>query len=375
MRGIEESGCAITVKDFSLGGRFPVLGAVVRELKTDRLAVALGSDPLFEIALQRCLTEAFQGRARPELAAGETAGAANKPDSVYNAPHLLAGWLLRDTGQARCEEAFLGRPGTNREYLRFLLSRVRPAGGAVFVRDFSVLGFPSYHLYVEKMSPINPDFLLDVKLFGDLDRILKIVFTLPEASRALIKDGADLLFDYLGKPASSFLVKLGKLFGRVPVFSWLDPRWLLAFMLVEAEEYEKAAAVLDQTLPGYAGEALAPEPPAADVFSRYCRLKAAGGRDRDILRRLREEFGGSVSADRLKNLLNKNYAGFVNKDAKGGKFAGLPIPRCTDWNACRRCPCRNGCFRGKWRELRSSWEERAGEVDQSGILEKSSGLI
>lgn len=372
---IEGRGCAITVKDFSLGGRFPVLGVVVREKKTDRIAVALGSDPIFEIALQRCLTEAFQGRARPELVAGGMASSGNKPDSIYNTPHLLAERLLRGAQEGRCEEAFLSRPASNREYLRFLLNRVRPAGGSVFIRDFSILGFPSYYLYVEKMSPINPDFLRDVKLSGDIDRILSIVFTLPEASGSRIKDGADLLFDYLERHASSFLVKLGKLFGRVPVFSWLDPRWLLAFMLIEAEEYGKAALVLDQTLPGYAGEALAPAPPAADVLSRYCRLKAAGERDRDARRHLRKEFGGSVPGDRLDNLVKKNYAGFFNPAAAGWKFEGLPIPRCHDRNACRQCPCRDGCFRGKWHELRSSLKDRAREMDQSGILAKIAGVI
>ncbi len=370
---IIDSGCDVTVKDCTLGGRFPVLGVILRDSVTGNVAVALGADPLFDIALQRCLTEALQGRNRPELGPGRGGATADKPDSVYNAPHLMTERLLSDTGEARFEDAFLSRPSNNRHYLRFLFNRLRPGGGSAYIRDFSILGFPGYYIYVEKMSPINPDLLLDVKLVGEIDDILDVIFNLSTTSRDRLKDCADLLFNYVDRYASSFLLKLAKLFGRVPVFSWLDPRWLLAFMLVEAKEYGKAAAVLDQALPGYTGEALAPEPPAADVFSRYCRLKAA--RDRDILRRLREEFGGSVSADRLKNLLNENYAGFVNQDAKGRKFAGLPIPRCTDRNACRRCPCRNGCFRGKWRELRASWKERAREMDQSGILEKSSGLI
>ncbi len=366
---IQESGCVITVKDFTLEGKFPVLGMVLRERKTGKVAVALGSDPILDIALQRCLTEALQGRSRPELDPAERNTGVSKPDSVYNAPHLVAERLLRGAGESRFEDAFLDQPATNQEYLRFLLTRLNP-GEKVFIRDFSILGFPSYYLYAENMSPINPDLLLDVKLVGDTDRILDVIFHLPEASRVQIKDVAALLFEYAERHESSFLLQLGKLFTRVPVFSWLDPRWLLAFLLVEAEEYEKAFVTLKQTVPGLAGIAIVPDPPAAAILARYCRMKASGERDQDVLKRLREEFGNTKYTPRLEHLVNKNYAGFAGEDPNGWKFDGLPIPRCHDRSSCRGCPCRKDCFQERWYELRSAFKERARKIDQRGILAK-----
>lgn len=55
------SNFAFDVKDCTFGGMYPVMAIVVRDLEHNRYAVCFGADPDIRIALQRCITEVFQG--------------------------------------------------------------------------------------------------------------------------------------------------------------------------------------------------------------------------------------------------------------------------------------------------------------------------
>lgn len=51
----------VIVKDCTFGGLFPVMGIILIDTELKKYAVNLGADPDIRIALQRCLTEIFQG--------------------------------------------------------------------------------------------------------------------------------------------------------------------------------------------------------------------------------------------------------------------------------------------------------------------------
>lgn len=59
---LEEQGYPIVVKDASLGGRFPVLCVTLLNPRTGGAYASFGAHPLFEVALERSLTELLQGR-------------------------------------------------------------------------------------------------------------------------------------------------------------------------------------------------------------------------------------------------------------------------------------------------------------------------
>lgn len=62
IKELEESGYICRVLNCSLGGRFPVAGFVMVNPNTLKAKFSLGCDYDLEIALQRCITELFQGR-------------------------------------------------------------------------------------------------------------------------------------------------------------------------------------------------------------------------------------------------------------------------------------------------------------------------
>lgn len=62
IRGLEEQGFPVLVKDASLGGRFPVMCVALMNPHTGGVFASFGSHPNFEVALERSLTELLQGR-------------------------------------------------------------------------------------------------------------------------------------------------------------------------------------------------------------------------------------------------------------------------------------------------------------------------
>ena len=62
IRGLEEQGFPVLVKDASLGGKFPVMCVTLMNPHTGGVFASFGSHPSLEVALERSLTELLQGR-------------------------------------------------------------------------------------------------------------------------------------------------------------------------------------------------------------------------------------------------------------------------------------------------------------------------
>ena len=62
IRGLEEQGFPVLVKDASLSGKFPVMCVTLMNPHTGGVFASFGSHPSLEVALERSLTELLQGR-------------------------------------------------------------------------------------------------------------------------------------------------------------------------------------------------------------------------------------------------------------------------------------------------------------------------
>ena len=62
IRGLEEQGFPVLVKDASLGGTYPVMCVTLLNPRTGGVFASFGAHPSFEVALERSLTELLQGR-------------------------------------------------------------------------------------------------------------------------------------------------------------------------------------------------------------------------------------------------------------------------------------------------------------------------
>ncbi|OTG87535.1 OsmC domain/YcaO domain-containing protein [Acinetobacter sp. ANC 4558] len=62
IKGLEEQGFPILVKDASLGGQFPVMCVTLMNPRTGGVFASFGAHPNMEVAIERSLTELMQGR-------------------------------------------------------------------------------------------------------------------------------------------------------------------------------------------------------------------------------------------------------------------------------------------------------------------------
>lgn len=60
IKGLEEQGFPVLVKDASLGGQFPVMCVTLMNPRTGGVFASFGAHPNFEVALERSLTELYK---------------------------------------------------------------------------------------------------------------------------------------------------------------------------------------------------------------------------------------------------------------------------------------------------------------------------
>ncbi len=160
IRQIED--CELIIKDCSLGTGFPVIASVLISKKSHRYIVKFGAHPVFEIALERTLTEMFQGRKLGE--AVNTSTVANTLqevrgyDNIHNVLKNASGkydYHLFDNTSDREFEPFTDRSNMdNQELYEYCMNLFKEWGYEVYIRDCGFLGFPSYQILVPGFSEI-----------------------------------------------------------------------------------------------------------------------------------------------------------------------------------------------------------------------------
>jgi ribosomal protein S12 methylthiotransferase accessory factor len=163
IKKLEDTGAyKIIVKDCSLGKGFPVIGTIVIFRGKNKYAFKFGSDPDLSIALERCLTEYFQGRKIfQDYLLSPVNTISHKSREDYEKLYL---WFTT-TGYGQCSDRifhdrfsyeFSGFPQKTftgqKQRFDFVVDLVKSPGYNMFVRDVSFLGFNSYHVVIPGLS-------------------------------------------------------------------------------------------------------------------------------------------------------------------------------------------------------------------------------
>lgn len=151
----------VIVKDCSLGTKFPVVCVCLIDRKTGRYHTHFGAYPHFEIALQRTLTEAFQGRDIQKVAHFENFS--KRGDGLLNKGNLL-NQLVKGASEKSPDffvgesEKYTGNAGfegrNNRELLKECINFFKEQGYDILVRDCSCLGFPTCQVIIPGYSEV-----------------------------------------------------------------------------------------------------------------------------------------------------------------------------------------------------------------------------
>ena len=154
----------IDIFDYSFGSGFPIVSTRIINKKTHSYKVNVAADPVFEIALQRTLTELFQGKNIKNFTSKHSGTILNKVtdtpilNNVINQLESSSGVYTADffaneiTCNTKAEDFTDNSNKSNRELLQYILGIFKKINKQVYVRNFSYLGFPSYRFVVPGFS-------------------------------------------------------------------------------------------------------------------------------------------------------------------------------------------------------------------------------
>lgn len=369
-------GLEILVKDGSLGGSLPVLAVALIDRNAGACAVSFGSDPSFEVALSRCLTEALQGadRVNRPICAGPTADA---PIDIYNNTDVLLYRMTGSMGEPDFQNAFTAPTG-NRRALAFLLERVKRLGRQIYIHDASVLGFPSYFVYVEDLSPVSeiPEDKFSF-IWREIEEVRRTIFNIDSCSREVIARVADVLFQELTRVNPLLEVLFERKALHAPIIYWIGFRPLLTAMLIESGEYAKARTVLNWPRTTCEPEPEAPDSGSVRAFRELLAAYLAAGVPDALMPAAPGDTGCSTLPTTAFPRLLEKQRGYAigSTETFRRRFEGLPIPRCLSVYACPSCTCRKYCFLDNWYRLALTLRAAARPAGSQGLLEVVSATL
>ena len=161
IKGLEEQGFPVVVKDASLGGQFPVMCVTLMNPKTGGVFASFGAHPSFEVALERSLTELLQGRSFE--------GLNDVPKPTFNSmavsePENFVEHFIDSTGKiswrffsAKHDYDFVewDFSGTNEEETARLFGILKDLGKEAYIAEFSDLG-TACRILVPDYSEVYP---------------------------------------------------------------------------------------------------------------------------------------------------------------------------------------------------------------------------
>ncbi len=202
LEAVRKNGLDFEIRDCSMGRGLPVIG--LRLMRRDgTFAFHLGADPSPVTALERCLTEMFQGNPSDIDRRYHGATLGKRPAQTAPQPEKTEYWghfiqaVASGFGawpDCICQEgaAFGGfrhaRSISDEADLDDMVRALAQAGASLFIRDNSYLGFPAYQLFIPGMSEVDcmfdaPDYS-ELLAWTDFAREHRTLLTLPGADSA-----------------------------------------------------------------------------------------------------------------------------------------------------------------------------------------------
>lgn len=169
---IESDGYQIIIKDFSCGKSFPAVGIIVIDPITNKYKLNVGVDTSFKSALSRCMTEVYQGCGDREsfnktlldipIREHEYFLNNTKRDMyarsleirrfIINSSGVFPRTLFEEKESYSFNPEIFKTRSNYKEEVQYLIKLFLNLGDNVYIRDVSYLGFPSYYVYIPRVS-------------------------------------------------------------------------------------------------------------------------------------------------------------------------------------------------------------------------------
>lgn len=254
----------IILKDCSLGKGFPVVGVIYIDPGEQSYFVKFGAHPVFQIAVERTLTELLQGQdIRNMRGVWEFSYQKKVFDQHRNLINIfVSSWGCYPLEFFKSVPDYEFQPFTytdnltNKEMVRYLLNLLSNQGYEVYLRNVSFLGFPAFQIIVPDLSEIEEiDEISELDNYGDFMRTKKQIRKI----NGLNKKEREQLISYLENQSFHFDLSVFQLLNLpvIKVLPWYytNTYLFLAALYCQNKDFCSAARIIDQFLTGIPREA------------------------------------------------------------------------------------------------------------------------
>ncbi len=163
---IINEGYDVSIKDCSMVETFPIIGLLVLNKEKNKYKFIMGCDPDIDIALQRCVTELFQGIKFDFSFEGKMKklnwSIFEKLNNSFDEEWFLA--TVNNSGQhpidifdnhsdSKSISNYLNKKKeSNKQYLKDIIKKLNKYDHKIYIRNHSSLGFPCYRVYIPSMT-------------------------------------------------------------------------------------------------------------------------------------------------------------------------------------------------------------------------------
>ena len=242
--------------DASLGGKYPVVCIVLFNQSNGTCVASFGSHPIFEVAIDRTLTELMQGRTLSDLDAfdeptfdlEQTSSIVNIESHFVDSTGLLPLQMFKRKPMFKFVSwDFTGSTHDQYKALRYIIDKL---GFDIYVRTYQNLGLPVYRIIVPGMSEIYP---FDDLIYNNTNNYLSYqegIFSLPD-----LTEEPQAYADYIEElendevPDDALVAQsLGLLPDEGSLWEKLRFGELKCLLALEAEDYQRALEYAQWTL-------------------------------------------------------------------------------------------------------------------------------
>ncbi len=159
---LQQKGVFVSIRDASLGGNYPVMNVTLLDQSTGQCFASFGAHPIFEVALERTLTESLQGRSLDALDGFQTpvfdedlvVDDENIENHFIDSSGLLHAHFI--SHQYDYEFTPWDFTGNTQSQWEFLVNKVTEQGAKVFSACYNHYGIPTARIIVPGFSEIYP---------------------------------------------------------------------------------------------------------------------------------------------------------------------------------------------------------------------------
>lgn len=235
IKEIESKGFHCVIKDCSMNNTVPVIALLVFNKNKTKYAFSMGSDPDFDICLQRCITEMFQGKDFNFTFRSSMQDVWKISNMMYNCTENVLNtyytnalidksspiplFMLTSFPQTdQIPSVFfpLSVRKNNQEAFEYVVKLCENCNWDVWINDCSFLGFPTYRVYIPGISEAfylpNSDVIYMLNVQTNLQRLIINYDTRSNEEKKLF---TKQLSDFLSFPRYANTTNFGRLMGLI----------------------------------------------------------------------------------------------------------------------------------------------------------------